>query len=461
MCNPAAKTPLMDALERHQGRSAASLHTPGHKGTAPVLSRLGGIRYDLTELPDTGSLFDGGDCIEESEKLAAAAFGAGMTLYSGGGCTLCIQTMLLLARNLAGDRVLMGRNAHRSAVHAAALLGLTVEWLWPDGGLGDQPTVENIDEKLKTFPDIRVVYLTSPDYTGRMADIAGAAAVCRRHGALLLVDNAHGSHLGAFGRHPLALGADMCADSAHKTLPVLTGGAMLQLSGRLTGGETPLVTRPAAKAAMALFASTSPPFPVLASLDLAQNWWRGEGPEAYREIACRVAGFRRAARESGILAPDGEGMDPARLALDVTALGITGLQAAAFFREQGLEPEHADDRWVIGIVTPFLTRKQLARLARAVRELPAWAAGQEKREAAVCFDPFAVPRPVKRMEPRQAMLREAEEVSAPVAAGRVAARSVCPCPPGIAAVAPGEEISRELARLLPQWGYSTVQVVKD
>lgn len=461
MCNPAVKTPLMDALERHQGRNPASLHTPGHKGTAPVLSRLGGMRYDLTELPDTGSLFDGGDCIEESEKLAAAAFGAGMTLYSGGGCTLCIQTMLLLARNLAGNRVLMGRNAHRSAVNAAALLGLEVEWLWPDGGLGSQPAVENIDEKLKTFPDIRVVYLTSPDYTGRMADIQGAAAVCRRHGALLLVDNAHGSHLGAFGRHPLALGADMSADSAHKTLPVLTGGAMLQLSEKLTGREVPSITRPSAKAAMALFASTSPPFPVLASLDLAQSWWSTGGREAYGETARQVAGLRLAAREAGISPLDGEGADPARLALDVTALGITGLQAAGRFREKGLEPEHADDRWVIGIVTPFLSRGQLARLEETIRELPGWAAGRETQGAAAGFDPFAAPRPVKRMEPRQAMLCRAEELPAAQAAGRVAARSVCPCPPGIAAVVPGEEISPALARLLPEWGYPAVQVVKE
>lgn len=460
MCNPAGRTPLMDALERHEERGRTSLHTPGHKGTAAVLSRLDGLRHDLTELPDTGSLFDGGDEIEASEHLASEAFGAGMTLYSGGGCTLCIQTMLLLARNLVGDRILMGRNAHRSAVNAAALLGLSVEWVWPGAGLGSQPTVENIDEKLKTFSDIRMVYLTSPDYTGQLADIRGIGKICRRHGALLLVDNAHGSHLGAFGLHPLALGADMTADSAHKTLPVLTGGAMLHLSHGLTSREAPAITRAAAKAAMALFGSTSPPFPVLASLDLAQDWWRAGGQEDYRDIARKVAELRRTARRAGLTVPEGENIDPARLALDVSSLEISGLQAAAFFRDIGVEPEHADSRWVIGIVTPFLSSGQLERLEQAILRLPGWAEKQEKSGPVSCFDPFIGLPPKKRMEPREALLALAEEVPAAQAMGRIAARSVCPCPPGIAAVVPGEEISRELAQRLPDWGIPDVQVVR-
>ncbi len=459
MYNPAGRTPLMDALEGHQGRNPISLHTPGHKGLSPVLSRLNGLCWDLTELPDTGSLFDGGDAIEASERLAADAFGTGMTLYSGGGCTLCIQTMLLLARDLAGNRILMARNAHRSAVNASALLGLTVEWVWPGSGLGSQPSPESIDEKLKLHNDIRIVYITSPDYTGRMARIREIAQVCHRHGALLLVDNAHGSHLGAFSLHPLALGADMSADSAHKTLPVLTGGAMLQLSNRLTLGVSPLVTRAAAKAAMALFASTSPPFPILASLDLAQDWWRRQGPQAYRETARQASFLRQTAQTAGLTPLGGEDTDPTRLALDVSRLGISGIQGAAYLREMGVEPEHADTRWVIGILTPFLPREQLETLERALLQLPAWAA-RKRREVDMCFDPFGAPPPRKRMEPREAILAPTEEIPALQAAGCIAARSICPCPPGIAAVVPGEEISQDLAEKLPQWGYGTIQVIK-
>ena len=218
--------PLLDALRRHAARGTASFHTPGHKGR---LEPGCAAAFDLTELPDTGSLYDGGDAIEASERLCAEAFGAGDSFYSAGGCTLCIQTMLLLACGGAGGRILMARNAHRSAVNTAVLLGLEPVWLWPEfgDGLGCRLAVENLDEKLKTNNDIRAVYITSPDYTGRLADVAGMAALCHGRGIPLLVDNAHGSHLGAFGLHPLMLGADMTADSWHKTLPVLTGGAVL------------------------------------------------------------------------------------------------------------------------------------------------------------------------------------------------------------------------------------------
>ena len=270
--------PLLDALRRHAARGTASFHTPGHKGR---LEPGCAAAFDLTELPDTGSLYDGGDAIEASERLCAEAFGAGDSFYSAGGCTLCIQTMLLLACGGAGGRILMARNAHRSAVNTAVLLGLEPVWLWPEfgDGLGCRLAVENLDEKLKTNNDIRAVYITSPDYTGRLADVAGMAALCHGRGIPLLVDNAHGSHLGAFGLHPLMLGADMTADSWHKTLPVLTGGAVLHLSGGWRGQtEAPLLRR-RAKTVMALFGSTSPSFPVLASIDQAQAWWRREGPD--------------------------------------------------------------------------------------------------------------------------------------------------------------------------------------
>ena len=142
-----ADTPLANAIGAHLYRKTASFHTPGHKGRAPVLKSLSTLSADLTELPDTGSLYDGGDAIEAAEIQAARAFGASQTFFSGGGCTLCIQAMLLLGAG-AGGRVLMARNAHRSALHAAALLGLDVTWLWPDmteiNGF-QQPSVESVE----------------------------------------------------------------------------------------------------------------------------------------------------------------------------------------------------------------------------------------------------------------------------------------------------------------------------
>lgn len=454
-----ADTPLANAIGAHLYRKTASFHTPGHKGRAPVLKSLSTLSADLTELPDTGSLYDGGDAIEAAEIQAARAFGASQTFFSGGGCTLCIQAMLLLGAG-AGGRVLMARNAHRSALHAAALLGLDVTWLWPDmteiNGF-QQPSVESVESSLKADRRIRAVYVTSPDYAGNLCDIAGMAVVCRRAGVPLLVDNAHGSHLGAFERHPLALGAAMTADSAHKTLPVLTGGAWLHIR---PGAP---VSRVEAKAAMALFGSTSPAFPVLASLDLARRWWEESGPAAFRALAERVEALRRAADASGVVrAAFSERpaalRDPVRLVLDGAPGGVSGGALGAYLRARGCEPEHTDSRYAILIPTPFNTEEEFARLERALRELPA---ARLSVGAAAGFTPFlADERPEAVLSPRDALLRPAETVPVGEAAGRIAARSVCPCPPGIAAAVPGERLSPALARMLEIAGFSQIVVLK-
>ena len=454
--------PLADALRGYAAKGRASFHTPGHKGRAGLLGEISPLALDLTELPETGSLYDGGDVIEQAEKLAAEAFGAAETLFSAGGCTLCIQAMLLLGGG-PGGRVLFLRNAHRSAVHAAALLGMEPAWLWP--GEDGRPEAGGIAESLKQDKNIRAVYITSPDYYGRLADVPRIAAVCRAAGVPLLVDNAHGSHLGAFGRHPLAQGAAMTADSAHKTLPVLTGGAMLHIGRKADG--VPWAGRAEAKAAMALFGSTSPGFPVLGSLDLARDWWVRAGREAYRLTAEETAGLRKTAWEEEIDVLGGPLQDPARLTLDTRSIGIEGGEAAEFFRAQGCEPEYADGRYVVFILTPFNTPAELERLRGAIRGLPAarrrgrflgrGVPGKGAKAAPYAWDGSP---PEVACSPREALLAPCEAVPAPEAAGRIAARAACPCPPGVAAVVPGERITAELAVCLKEAGFDRLVVLK-
>lgn len=448
--------PLYDALTAHLEKGRASFHTPGHKGRAGILGGLDLLRYDLTELPDTASLYDDCDAIEQAERLAAKAFGAAETLFSAGGCTLCIQTMLLLGAG-AGGRVLFARNSHRSAVNAAALLGLQPVWAWPTGENG-QITAADINNALIDHNDIRSVYITSPDYYGNLADIPAISELCKKAGIPLLVDNAHGSHLGAFSLHPLSLGASMTADSCHKTLPVLTGGAMLHIG---TGANhQPLYSRQAAKAAMALFGSTSPGFPVLASLDLARDWWERAGKEAYGQTASFVQALTHTAVLENIAVPEVM-RDPARLTLNTAAIGAGGKQAAEFFRSQGCEPEYADDRCVVFIITPFNTPKEIERLQTAIHQLPI-----EQRHGRFLKNHGTPPvyqpetKPEAVLSPREALLKESETVAVKNAEGRIAARSVCPCPPGIPAVVPGELIDGDTAQRLRECGFDSLIVLK-
>ncbi len=438
-------TPLIDALTRYIRLGRVSYHTPGHKGQAPLLDPLFDSAYDLTELPETGSLYDGGDAIEQAEIEAARVFGAAETVFSGGGCTLCIQTMLGLAAK-RGRAVLMGRNAHRSAAHAAVLLDLDVHWL-----ISLEP--EAVAAELSAHPDIRTVYVTSPDYYGRLADIAGLAAVCHRYGAALLVDNAHGSHLGAFGMHPLMLGADATADSAHKTLPVLTGGAYLHIAKNGAFADLP---RGQVKAMMALFGSTSPAFPTLASLDAAQDWWGREGTEAFVQLKKRAKPLFDTVEALGAT-PLFERCDPVRLTLDCRD-GDAAVMAARL-RELGIEAEYADARYVVLLLSPFHTDEQLARLNEAI----GCAAATPLPRAAISPFSAAMPArlPRRAMPLREAAFADAENIPTANAVGRISASTICPCPPGVAVIVGGEVFDRELCDKLCAANIRTVNVIKE
>ena len=308
-------TPIWDFLQKYRQAGTRRFHMPGHKGAGP----LGCEAWDITEISGADSLYEASGVIARSEGNAAALFGAGATFYSTGGSSQCVKAMLHLAlQNRPADTppvILAARNVHKSFVHAAALLDFTPVWLWPEGGLSSlcacPLTVEGLDRALGTMDaPPAAVYVTSPDYLGNTADISALGRVCRRWGVPLLVDGAHGAYLRFLepSRHPLDLGADLCCDSAHKTLPVLTGGAYLHVSQ-----NAPAAFRAGARAALALFGSTSPPYLVLASLDRCNADLAGgyslRLAERVRELEILRAGLGSPAADSGrrSLRPYGHG----------------------------------------------------------------------------------------------------------------------------------------------------------
>ena len=212
--------PLENALNEYIGKDLSRFHMPGHKGAENFPEYF---KYDITEVEGADSLYESSEAIFETEKRFAKIYGAGASLLSAGGSTLCIQAMLATVLN-PGDKFIIARNCHASAVNTIALLDLEPIWINPR----DLRAAEKIFEENR---DIKAVYLTSPDYFGVMSDIEAFSKLAHEHGAKLLVDNAHGAHLHftPIEMHPIALGADMCADSLHKSLPVLTGGALLHI----------------------------------------------------------------------------------------------------------------------------------------------------------------------------------------------------------------------------------------
>ena len=446
--------PLWTALERIRREDLARFYMPGHKGRMPE-PFSGAAPYDVTEIAGADSLYECTGAIRALEEEFADAYDVGDTLLSAGGSTLCIQTMLYMARS-RGSAVICGRTIHRSAVAAMGLLGLMPCWLpgriasRKEGipGIALPPTAEEVEEAIRRHPDAGSVYITSPDYFGQMADIAAIAEVCHRLGKPLLVDNAHGAHLGLFraALHPMSLGADLCCDSLHKTLPALTGAALLHLADPADYRE--------AKYAMSLFGSTSPSYLIMLS---AENALRAltQPQTPYWELSVRVNGMKADAARLGYDVVKGFVSDPLRLALGFESLGHTPESYGKFLRSRGVEPEYLGRNVCVLMLTPQNTQAELDRLASAIAGA---AKGREPLPEPRYPRTIRLPRQI--LAPGEAMVRREEELPALRCAGRVASRLVSSCPPGIPMLVPGEEITPQLAHFLQSSGVEKIFVVQ-
>lgn len=443
------ETPIADFVRRYRSDAPVRLHMPGHKGRGP----LGCESLDITEVAGADALYEAQGIIARSEANATELFASGQTSYSTGGSSQCIQAMLCLAltQRPAGTApvVVAARNVHRAFVHAAALLDLKVVWLWPEGAWSSlcscSVTPEGLERVLRSLPEIpAAVYLTSPDYLGGQADIAAIAAVCRRWGTRLLVDNAHGAYLHFLQRpvHPMDLGADLCCDSAHKTLPVLTGGAYLHLRAGLPDGFYR-----GAKAAMALFGSTSPSYLTLASLDLCNHYlWEMYSTDLAETLAW-LEEVRAALQDAGWQLLDS---DPLRLTI-AAPVGCSGQFLAQRLREHGVECEYADPEHLVFMITPENTREELGRMVAAL--------GKNQAPAPRIFLPCAVGEPVLTI--RQAVLSVRETLPAAESLGRICGAPVVSCPPAIPVAVSGERITEEALALFDHYGVEWVDVVTE
>ncbi len=437
-------TPIYDFVSQYVALGAARLHMPGHKG----VGRLGCEARDITEIAGADELYAASGIIAESEMNAAALFGAGATFYAAEGSSQCVRAMLYLAMVNRADPArpvaLAARNAHKSLLYAAALCDFDVEWLYPagEGSLCACPvTPEALAARLDAMAKKPFcVFVTSPDYLGGMQDVRALSAVCRRHGVPLLVDNAHGAYLRFLPEslHPMDLGADMCCDSAHKTLPVLTGGAYLHVSrdadARFIEG---------AKAALALFGSTSPSWLILQSLDLCNARLAGALPAKIARTAGRVAALKRRLRERGFEVLDGEPMK-------LTLRG-DGLALAEDLRRGGVVCEYADKEHVVLMLAPDNPDADDDRIIAALRA-PRPRAGTPAP---------ALPRPARAMSVRQAVFSPWEDVRVDDAVGRVCAAPTASCPPAVPVAVSGEIVTDGVALALRYYGTEVIACVKN
>ncbi len=437
------KTPICDFVRRYADSGAVRLHMPGHKGVGET------EKFDITEIKGADSLYEAEGIIAESEANASELFGCN-TLYSTEGSSQCIRAMLFIAVQSAKERgkeatVIAGRNAHKTFLSAAALIGFETEWMYPREDmpyLSCDMDLKLLEEKL-IETNACAVYITSPDYLGNTAYIKAIAHICNKYGAELLVDNAHGAYLKFLSPsvHPMDLGAHMCCDSAHKTLPVLTGGAYLHTDDKVSAEK--------AKNALALFGSTSPSYLILQSLDKANAYLASDYSHNLKKLCDRVEILKDKMISLGY---ELIGNEPIKLTFSTKSYGYYGFEVAEYLRERGIECEFSDPDYIVLMLSPQNSFDELKALEEAMESLAKRPAIKEKAPT--------VNKAERVMSVREAMFAVNETVSVRDSLGRVLASASVGCPPAVPIVVCGERIDESAVRCFEYYSVYECTVVK-
>lgn len=439
---------LPEVLGDYEKQNGARFHMPGHKGRGMAgFWRPSLLKWDVTELSVTDDLHAPTDMLLRAQADCALAFGAADSFFLVNGATAGILAMLLSLP--AGSHVLLGRDCHRSAISGLILAGHHCSFVYPareaEWGVTGVAEASAIDAALSQ-ESADAVLVTSPNYYGLCADIAAISAVCKRHGALLMVDASHGAHFPfavSLPESPAAY-ADMWTQSAHKTLNALGQAALLHRAA-----ECP-IPKERIQYALSMAQTSSPSFLLMASLDWArysacvrQDW--DAAVALCKTTAQQIDGLPglHTLPESLIGSAGIAAMDPTRLVIDVSARGITGYAASESLEAANVYVELADARRIACICTPSDDPVWYPMLLKGLKRLPHGTAKPAPQ-------PEAWQLPKAKLSPREAAGGETELVLLTDAPGRTAAEAAGSYPPGIPLFIPGEEITTAAVTMLTQ-----------
>jgi arginine/lysine/ornithine decarboxylase len=449
---------LFDKLSDYDKKGMIPFHMPGHKRNTALLGSGLPYRLDITEIEGFDNLQSSTGILRETAALAASLYGAerAFLLVNGstGGLLAAIHSTVR-----RGDKVIMARNCHKSVYNAAELFELRPVYLVPEtdgkSGIAGSVWPGQVRAALDRHPDAKLVVLTSPTYEGVVSDIASICAVAHRRGIPVLVDAAHGAHLGfsrGFPPQPVSCGADLVVTSLHKTLPALTQCAVALVSGEL-------IDRERLAASVNLFQTSSPSYVLLASIDRCLRLLERDGVKLFEDYEKRLAAFDEAvkslvklrvlnmgtddvSRHGGFF-----GFDPGKIVIDAGGTNLSGGALMALLRDRyGIELEMAGAGYAVAMTSVADKPGALKRLAEALVEI-------DRREDVVCRDrapvrAFTLPKRLKSVGEAAAM--EGACVPLEQAVGQMSLEYVWAYPPGIPYLVPGEMIAEDAVRLVTQ-----------
>jgi arginine decarboxylase len=457
-------TPMTDALLAASRSDGALFCTPGHKRGQAIpasMAQLIGTQAYSADLPDLPgfNLFEAEGFTASAQIQAAQVFGADQTWFLANGSTVGVMAAILATCG-PGDKIILPRNVHTSAISGLILSGAQPIFINPeydpDWDLVHCITPQSVAHALEQHPDVKAVFMVSPTYHGVCGDVAAIAHITHQHNIPLIVDEAHGAH---FGFHPdlpaaaLSLGADLAVQSTHKTLSALTQASMLHQKGTIINAQR-------VSTALQMLQSSSPSNLLLASLEGTCQQMATDGP-ALMDRTLAIAHTARAqiagiAGLSILETPDAPiagffNLDATRLTVDVSTLGLSGFSADEICTAQfGVIAELPTLRHLTFIVSLGNVNEDIDRLIYALQHLQQHSKpANSNRHLSPIWTP-AGPSQHLALSPRDAFFAPRVPVSLTQAVGSISAETLCPYPPGIPVVLPGEVITPEVIAVLQQ-----------
>lgn len=447
------RAPLWEALLKHVRRQEGNYHVPGHKGGTffdrdahSTFASL--LAVDLTEIGELDDLHQAEGVIQQAQMLAAACFGADRTFFLVGGSTVG-NLALVLATCDPGERLIVQRESHQSVWNGCMVAGVRPVYIsggvdaW---GMARPLGPDWLREAFRRYPDAKAAFITSPDYDGQVQPVHALAQVCHEFQRPLLVDEAHGAH---FGFHPgvppaaLSQGADAVVQSTHKLLPAMTQASMLHMKGaRLEYDRVAHWLR--------VLQSSSPSYPLMASLDLARRLMATEGRRRLGELLEALADFRQ--QINGLQAiqemPAPFLRDPLKLPLIAGSDGewVSGVRLARFLENRQLWLELSDRRRVLAVFTPGNGQESITRLSEALTDLDKLIPSLPRES----MEGFSKNRMLEESVERLDVLYRKQGGALPLvqAVGAVSKEAVVPYPPGVPVILPGEVFTEQHVEVL-------------
>ena len=440
-------TPIYKALLNYIKKDFSRFHMPGHKGKN--IYNLNDLwKYDVTEIEGLDNLLNSQGIIKKTEELYQNIYNSKKSIISTQGSTLGIQTMLTAAVMATGQKtrkIIIDRNIHVSVINTLGLLDIKPIWIFHDQFVNKYMSgvisPKNVEKKILDNPDVNIIFITSPNYFGQILDIKSIYKVCKKYNKILLIDNAHGAHFKFISNnlHPSDCGCSCCCDSLHKTLPVLTGGALIHcFDDRMVKYM---------KKASRLYSSTSPSYLIMLSVDRLLGYINKDLESDYKYLLPKIKKLKLLAANLGFAVGKGN-MDPIKFIIGPGDFNCNVKQIYQILKKYKVEPEYVNDYWVLLIFSAQNLDKDFKRVESAIKFMSKiFNKGKNVINYRQDYNNqyFYLKRGTSI---REAILSKSHKVKTVDSEGKVCASSVITCPPCVPIIVPGEIVSRETINFL-------------